>query len=921
MYDPRNERPPVGRTHPVGRARGARLVASALAAATIGVSAGVGAPVDTGSAAAAVAGGPVLALTSGNTLIGFDDAAPGTLTQTTAITGLQPGEVVVGFDTRPATGELFAIGVVGTTGRMYVLDPSTGAATQRGAAAFSTALPSGGTWAVDFNPTVDRIRFVHSSGASLRLNPLNGTLAATDTSVAPSKPSAVAYDRSVAPTPTATTLYAIDDVGNTLHRIGGVDGTPSPNGGATTVIGPLGIDPGTGNVGFDIAPQGDALATLSVGGSTGLYAIDLTTGAATLVGPIGGGNLDVVDLALPRPPRSALVGLAAGNVLLGFDAATPGTVAPRPITGLQPGETIVGIDVRPATGEVIGIGLTGTSGRVYRIDPATAGATQLGTTPFVVAATTATTWSVDFNPTVDRIRFTNAAGDSYRVNPLNGALAATDTDIAPATPSAVAYDRSVATTTATTLYAIDDVADTLVTIGGPDGVPSPNTGATVVRGPLGVATDTGLVGFDISPIGEGLAALDVGGSTGLYTVNLASGRAELLGPIGDGTLDVLDIAVAARFAPGGAQFTPVAAARLLDTRTGTKPGAGTTLDLQIAGAAGIPADATAVVLNTTGTEATAAGFVTVFPAGATRPEVSNHNLVAGQTRANLVTVATGAGGKVSVFTQSGTHLVVDVVGYYAAPTGTAGRFTALTPSRLADTRLTTKVAPQGTATVPVLGRAGVPATGVSSVLVNLTATDVDGAGFLTAHASGATRPPTSNLNVDRRGGTASNLAVVPVGADGSISVFSQRGAHVVVDIAGYYGDATAKGGGTGLFVPVAPTRVVDTRSGLGAPAGALEISGNLEVTLAGVGGVPAFGASSVVVNITAVEARRDGFVTVYPTGRPASAATETSTVNVDVAGQTVPNLTAATLGTGGRVNVHSQAGGHLLMDVAGWFTL
>ena len=915
MYDPRNERPPARRV------RGGRLVASALTAATIGVAVGVTGPVGTNSVSAAVGGGPVLALTNGNVIVGFDDAAPGTLTQTTAITGLQSGEVVVGFDTRPATGELFAIGVVGTTGRMYVIDPSTGAATLRGAAPFSTTLPSGGTWAVDFNPTVDRIRFVHSSGASLRLNPLNGTLAATDTPVAPSKPSAVAYDRSVAPAPTATTLYAIDDVGNTLHRIGGVDGTPSPNGGVTAVVGPLGVDPGTGNVGFDIAPQGDALATLSVGGSTGLYTIDLATGAATLVGPVGGGNLDVVDLALPRPPRGALVGLAAGNVLLGLDAAAPGTVTTRPITGLQPGETIVGIDVRPATGEVIGIGLTGTSGRVYRIDPATAVATQLGTTPFVVAATAATTWSVDFNPTVDRIRFTNAAGDSYRVNPLNGALAATDTDIAPATPSAVAYDRSVATTTATTLYAIDDAADTLVTIGGPDGVPSPNTGATTVRGPLGVATDTGLVGFDISPIGEGLATLDVGGSTGLYTVNLASGRAELLGPIGDGTLDVLDIAVAARFATGGSQFTTIPATRLLDTRTGAKPTAGSTLDLQISGAAGVPADATAVVLNTTGTEATAAGFVTVFPSGATRPVVSNHNLVAGQTRANLVTVALGTGGKVSVFTQSGAHLVVDVVGYYAAPTGTAGRYTALPPARLVDTRLTTKVGAQGTVVVPVLGRSGVPSAGVSSVLVNLTATEADGDGYLTAFASGTVRPGTSDLNVERRGSTSSNLAIVPVGADGAIAVFSQRGAHVVVDIAGYYGDATAKGGGSGLFVPVAPTRVVDTRSGVGAPTGALDIGGSLEVTLAGVGGVPAFGASSVVVNVTAVEARRDGFVTVYPTGRPASAATETSTVNVDVAGQTVPNLTAATLGTGGRVNVYSQAGGHLLMDVAGWFTI
>ena len=896
------------------------MLASTVVVTTVGALGAIaGAAIPIASpVGAAVSSGPVLALTTTNSIIGFDDASPGTLSQNTPITGLQVGETIVGFDVRPATGELFAVGITGSTGRMYVIAPSTGAATMVGSAPFSTSLPAGGTWSVDFNQAVDRIRFVHSAGTNLRLDPRNGTLAATDTAVAPAKPSALAYDRSVAPTPTATTLFAIDDVANTLVRIGGVDGTPSPNTGATTEIGPLGVDP-TASVGFDIAPQGDAVATLAVGGSTGLYTIDLATGEATLVGAVGDGTAAIADIALPRPPRGAMVGLATGNVLLGFDAASPGTVTPRPIVGLGTGETVVGIDVRPATGEVIGIGLAGTVGRVLRIDPTTGQATPIGSAPFAVEATAATIWSVDFNPTVDRIRLTNAAGDNYRVNPVNGALAATDTDIAPAKPTALAYDRPVAGTTATTLYAIDDVADTLVTIGGPDGVPSPNTGATTLRGPLGVATATDLVGFDISPIGEGLASLDVGGVTGLYTVNLASGRAELLGAIGDGTLDVIDVAMAARFTAGGSQYTAVAPARLLDTRTGTKPVAGTTVDVQITGS-GIPANATAVVLNTTSTEATAAGFVTVFPTGTARPEVSNLNLVAGQTRANLVTVTIGTGGKVSLFTQNGSHLVVDVVGYYAPPTGTDGRFTALAPARLIDTRLTTKVAAQGTVAVPVLGRGGVPTAGVSSVVVNVAATEADADGFLTVYATGTVRPGTSSLNAERRGSTVSNLAIVPVGTDGSISVFSQRGAHIVVDVVGWYGDATATGGSRGLFVPLAPARVVDTRSGVGAAAAPLPITGSLDVTLAGAGGVPSFGASSVVVNVTAVDPLRDGFVTVTPAGSTPGGPAATSTVNVDVAGQTTPNLTGATLGTGGRVTVFSQAGGHLVMDVAGWFT-
>ena len=121
--------------------------------------------------------------------------------------------------------------------------------------------------------------------------------------------------------------------------------------------------------------------------------------------------------------------------------------------------------------------MVGTTGRVYRIDRSNGVATQVGSTPFVVAAA-APAWSVDFNPTVDRIRLIASTGGSYRLNPNNGALAATDTSVAPAAVTAAAYDRAVATTIATTLYAIDTAADTLQLIGGADGVPSPNGGVT-----------------------------------------------------------------------------------------------------------------------------------------------------------------------------------------------------------------------------------------------------------------------------------------------------------------------------------------------------------------------------------------------------------------------------------------------------------
>jgi hypothetical protein len=219
--------------------------------------------------------------------------------------------------------------------------------------------------------------------------------------------------------------------------------------------------------------------------------------------------------------------------------------------------------------------------------------------------------------------------------------------------------------------------------------------------------------------------------------------------------------------------------------------------------------------------------------------------------------------------------------------------------------------------VPVLGKGGVPAIGVSSVLVNIAGVDAVEAGYLTAYATGTTRPGTSNVNMQAASSTASNLAIVPVGADGSITVYSDKGAHVLVDIAGWYGDATAKGGFAGLFVGVSPVRVVDTRHALGAPQGPLAINASIDVSLAGFGGIPAAGASSALVNVTSVDAPQPGFVNVYPTGQPLA---EVSVLNVDIAKQVTPNLVGATLGTGGKVTVLDQAGVHLLMDVFGWFT-
>jgi hypothetical protein len=239
---------------------------------------------------------------------------------------------------------------------------------------------------------------------------------------------------------------------------------------------------------------------------------------------------------------------------------------------------------------------------------------------------------------------------------------------------------------------------------------------------------------------------------------------------------------------------------VLDTRpgpeqvgyTGEKPTAGQTVDLQIGGVAGVPANGvSAVVFNVTATDATAPGFVTVWPTGQALPTASSLNLGAvGATAPNQVTVPIGTGGKVSFFTQSGTHLLADLAGYYTVSSG----FTPLTPARILDTRpgpgqiayTGDKPGAGATVSVAVAGHGGVPSTGVGSVVLNVTATEATGPGFVTVWPGQTARPNSSVLNLTAVGDTRPNAVLVPLGTDGSVNLFTQSGTHLVVDVAGWF---------------------------------------------------------------------------------------------------------------------------------------
>jgi hypothetical protein len=271
--------------------------------------------------AASTAAPPARAVTAygvtanGAFMVRFDTATPGTLDDVVAFTGLQPGERIAGIDFRPRTGQLYGVGVQpgggNDTVRAYVIDPATGAAELLTAAPFTVLTASG--YGVSFNPAADRIRVVSNDvDDNFRLNPNNGARAdfpANDTNLAVGTVAAVAYDRSFDRPGGASTAYAIE-LSNNVCTIGGVDGTPSPNLGQLLNFLPLGAAAGN-DPGFDIGPDGDAFASLTFGGSNGLYAVNLATGIAALVGSIGGGNLAIGGLAL-APPTVIAVGAEAG---------------------------------------------------------------------------------------------------------------------------------------------------------------------------------------------------------------------------------------------------------------------------------------------------------------------------------------------------------------------------------------------------------------------------------------------------------------------------------------------------------------------------------------------------------------------------------------------------------------------------------
>jgi Right handed beta helix region len=311
----------------------------------------------------------------------------------------------------------------------------------------------------------------------------------------------------------------------------------------------------------------------------------------------------------------------------------------------------------------------------------------------------------------------------------------------------------------------------------------------------------------------------------------------------------------------GAGYTPVTPLRILDTRNaigiGTKTpiSGGSDVVVQVAGKGGVPADASAVVVNVTAVSPTAGGLLTVYPDGSAQPGTSSLNYGANQTVPNLVTTQM-TDGKIRIHvSESGTtHILVDLQGYYAdsgEPYATTG------PTRVLDTRKAIGIATKtplpadGTISLDLAGK--LPA-GTTAVAMNLTETGATGSGVLTVYPRGSALPVASNLNYTA-GQTLANEVIVPV-VDDTVEIHESGhgSANVLADLAGYYGSAAKD-----YFTPSPPTRYVDTRSG--REVGPIEWGSTEELSSDYI-----YMAAVEVYNLTETQAGAGGYLTLYEGG-------------------------------------------------------
>jgi trimeric autotransporter adhesin len=375
-------------------------------------------------------------------------------------------------------------------------------------------------------------------------------------------------------------------------------------------------------------------------------------------------------------------------------------------------------------------------------------------------------------------------------------------------------------------------------------------------------------------------------------------------------------------------------ARLLDTRSGDgistvdglalgwgRSQADTTIQIQIAGRGGVPANATTATLNIASIAPSGRGFATLYPCTDEVPVASSLNFEAGSNVSNAALVTLSPTGTICLYSSAEAHYALDVVGY--TPDGS--KVGTLEPARLLDTRsgsgISTidgeslgagRVLAGDEVEVDVAGRAGVPDDAVAAIL-NVAAVAPSDRGFVTLYPCSDSRPVVSSLNYET-GVNISNTTIVKLSDTGSICAYTSSQAHLAIDVVG--------------FVPVGsnagtldPARLLDTRSGEGISTvdgaglgdGRVTAAGVIEVQVAGRGGVPD-GAKAALVNLAAIAPSGKGFATLYPCTDDAPTA---SSLNYE-ASSNIANATLVKLSSDGTLCVFTSAEAHFAVDVVGF---
>ncbi len=367
----------------------------------------------------------------------------------------------------------------------------------------------------------------------------------------------------------------------------------------------------------------------------------------------------------------------------------------------------------------------------------------------------------------------------------------------------------------------------------------------------------------------------------------------------------------AEAAGAASRYEPVQPCRLADERFGVGliPVDASTARVSTA-ACGIPAGSSAIVVSTTIVRPQQKGWLVAYPAGSARPNAATLNWNAGTTRANTATVRVGDGEMIEIYRKDGFGrggVVIDVVGAFVpADTATSGRLVVPgTAQRLLDTRDGggSPLGPDSIIRIPLPD--GVPDDALA-LAVNLTVVDTRSNGFFTVFPAGSPLPEASVLNADRRGQNRAAATIVPVTAEG-FDLYTKSGAHVVVDMTGWFTGESAEESGDGLFVPVIPDRLRDTRPET-AP---IYAGGTIEVPLPARAGQP----SAVAISMTMVAPDDRGYITAHAARTLRGATSSGFGMPWEVTAQF--GITAA---SSAGIEIYSNSGTELTVDLLGWFT-